>query len=725
MKKITSIILLTSLTLCINANETNDNTESVYQLPDLTVTATLWDSELYNTTQSVSLVDSESIEITGSQHFQDLIETIPNLTFTGGTSRPRYFQIRGIGENSQFEGETPDATVRFLIDDFDFTGLGGVTALHNIKQIEVLRGPQAGAFGANAAAGSIQILTQEPTSEHIGTLKLTLGNDSLNSSAFTQSGPLNNGATDSMNYGITISKSQSDGFVTNNNLNRKDTNQKDETFALLKFNYDANDSLSIKPAIVYTNFNNGYDEWSLQNTPFTTYSDQPGRDEQRSVGASLRIESTKPNALSMTSITSHLNTNSLYSYDSDWGALQDDYVEPILPEESGYSGFIEIDRERKNFSQEFRLDSAEKNTVHSFIHRWTAGAYFSQLDEYTDMNYQDNFEFENQQARVASDYNSETIALFGKIGSQLNPKTHLDIGIRYEIHDIQFNSNTIDNAVYEELDDEFIPTGELIHALEDGSNVENKSYLNGFKIDLSNQLNPRDTLYASITKGYKSGGVNSSSFTDSGQSLTYETENLMNYEVGLSHRSIDNRFRSKINAFYLTRENAQVRDSDGTAGFFRYFTTNEGDAEHYGLEYQSAWSFKKDFSLHSELGLLKAKLKSSNRDLANAPHYSYGFKLLYTPQNGYFGSLSINGSDDYFEENSDPTKRDAFETVNASLGYQNDKMNLTFWVNNLFDQAYSKRVFYFDNYNPSQAGETDYSIQNNPRTFGISLSYKW
>ena len=82
------------------------------------------------------------------RHFGDLVDQIPNLTWTGGTSRPRYFQIRGVGENSQYEGETPDASVRFVVDDLDFTGLGSLAGTFDVNQVEVLRGPQAGAFGA-------------------------------------------------------------------------------------------------------------------------------------------------------------------------------------------------------------------------------------------------------------------------------------------------------------------------------------------------------------------------------------------------------------------------------------------------------------------------------------------------------------------------------------------------------------------------------------------------
>ena len=77
-------------------------------------------------------------------------DQIPNLT-DGGTSRSCYLQP-AIGENSQYEGETPDSGVRFGRRP-DFTGL----ALRHLRRaaVEVLRGLQV-AFGANAAGGIVR-----------------------------------------------------------------------------------------------------------------------------------------------------------------------------------------------------------------------------------------------------------------------------------------------------------------------------------------------------------------------------------------------------------------------------------------------------------------------------------------------------------------------------------------------------------------------------------------
>ena len=149
------------------------------QLDPVLVTADLWASPLARIPASVTVFDEAALRAGSVRHFGDLVDQVPNLTWTGGTSRPRYLQIRGVGENSQFEGETPDSAVRFLVDDLDFTGLGTVGSAFDVSQIEVLRGPQAGAFGANAAGGVVRLVTNAPTPYWTGRTEATVGGDAL------------------------------------------------------------------------------------------------------------------------------------------------------------------------------------------------------------------------------------------------------------------------------------------------------------------------------------------------------------------------------------------------------------------------------------------------------------------------------------------------------------------------------------------------------------------
>ena len=262
--------------------------EEIHELPDFVVTGSLWDSELARTTASVTAFDNERLTGNGTQHFEDIVNAIPNLTWTGGTSRPRYIQIRGIGENSQFEGETPDSSVRFLVDDLDFTGLGTIGNLFDVQQVEVLRGPQAGAFGVNAAGGVIKIVTNAPTPYWSGQVEGTIGEDNLIATGFALGGPLSKSNPEELTFRFAVNKMKQDGFRNNAFLGRDDTNERDELNTRLKLRWTPNQDWQWDGTLFHANANNGYDEWSLDNTGFTTFSDEPGRDEQKSYAGSLR-----------------------------------------------------------------------------------------------------------------------------------------------------------------------------------------------------------------------------------------------------------------------------------------------------------------------------------------------------------------------------------------------------------------------------------------------------
>ena len=129
-------------------------------LDEIVVTADLRERELHQLPASATVLDSRLLATAGVQHFQDVISLVPNLNWSAGTSRPRFFQIRGVGELSQWQG-APNPSVGFLIDDIDFSGVGMPATLNDVNRIEVLRGPQGTAYGANALAGLIAVNTND------------------------------------------------------------------------------------------------------------------------------------------------------------------------------------------------------------------------------------------------------------------------------------------------------------------------------------------------------------------------------------------------------------------------------------------------------------------------------------------------------------------------------------------------------------------------------------
>src|SRR5512134_2471856 len=131
-------------------------------LEEIVVTASLRQQTLAEIPSSITLMPASLLKAAGLQHFEDVLGLVPNLNWSGGTSRPRYFQMRGVGELEQYQG-APNPSVGFLIDDIDLSGVGMPATTFDVEQVEVLRGPQGTRYGANALAGLIKLQTRDAT----------------------------------------------------------------------------------------------------------------------------------------------------------------------------------------------------------------------------------------------------------------------------------------------------------------------------------------------------------------------------------------------------------------------------------------------------------------------------------------------------------------------------------------------------------------------------------
>lgn len=681
------------------AQDVSSPTQDTFDLANIVVTGSLWESELLDTTASITVLDGKRFEESSAHHLENVINSIPNLTWTGGTSRPRYIQIRGIGENSQFEGETPDSSVRFVIDDLDFTGLGTLGNLFDTRQVEVLRGPQAGAFGLNAAGGVIKLVSNAPTPYRSGQFETSVGEDNLIAAGVALSGPL---AGENLTYRLSLHQLHQDGWRENQTLDRQDTNERDELTARLKLRWLANDDWSWDSTFFYADVNNGYDEWSLDNTGFTVFSDEPGRDEQESLAASFRGTFTGLEGATLTTITSLGNTDSLYSYDSDWTTLNS--IDP-----RSYDAFMQIVRDREVFSQEFRFDSEDQRDALGWIDRWTIGAYLGLLDETSDIDYRDLWSSPDFPVLADSSYESENYALFGQIAHEFSENSRLTIGLRSEYYSIDAQSEGLYYG----------------SPLPSGDSRESDTLFGG-NITFEHDLDEDHRAFATIARGYKAGGANVAAFLEEGDPLTYGDETLWNYELGVRSSWLDGMASTTLTVFYLDRSDAQMRDSAGAGGFFRYFTSNQGGAEHYGLEAEATWYLAENWTLNAGLGLLDAQLDNADRQLSNTPSYTYNARVDYKGDNGIFSNLEIVGRDSYFESNSsgNTQQRDPFTVVNATFGYQYENWTFSLWAKNLLDEEYQKRLFYFGNAQPDWI-PTRYENPADPRQIGATARYKF
>ncbi len=673
-----------------------DTDEDVFVMAPVIVTGYLWESELQAVTASVSVLDEQQLALNGVQHFEDIVNAIPNVTWTGGSSRPRFIQIRGVGENSQFEGETPDSAVRFLVDDLDVTGLGTIGNLFDVSQVEVLRGPQAGAFGVNAAGGVVKIVTNDPTPYWTGQVEQSIGNDELFETGIAVGGPILGSTPEQLTFRFSAHSLSQNGFRENRTLGKDDTNERDEFTTRLKVRWLLSEQFKIDGSFIYANFDNGYDEFTLNNARTSTFSDRPGRDEQETAGTSLKATYSGLDPVEVTYTFGHIKTNSFYSFDGDWGAGPG---EPA-PFGSAYDGFLKIDRDREVYTNDLRFDSTKDEDALGFIDRWTTGIYFEHLDENTVTTGFGDFE---------TDYTSKTLSFYGQGTHLFSEQTRITLGLRAEYFDLE--------------------TEDVTNIRPD---VDFDDWLFGGKVTLEHNLNEDQTVFASITRGYKAGGANIYPFLAPSLPTDYDTEDLWNYEIGFRADWMDGKLQSQITLFYLDRDEAQLRDSAGTGIDFTYFTVNGASAQHYGLEAETNWYISENWTFNVSAGLLETDRDSyadpgdstnqiEERDLSNAPSYTYTARLNYQPKEGLFAGIEVVGSDDYFESNSNNEKRDAYAIFNGSIGYRWEQWTITLWTKNLFDEEYAERVFFFDN----GLGEQRYEAPAAPRTYGVTANYAW
>lgn len=674
------------------------------KLDPVRVTADLWASPLARIPASVSVYDAAALRAGAVRHFGDLVDQIPNLTWTGGTSRPRYLQIRGIGENSQFEGETPDSAVRFLVDDLDFTGLGTIGSTFDVSQAEVLRGPQAGAFGANAAGGVVRLVTNAPTPYWTGRTEASVGGDSLRTGSFAVGGPLIASQPEELMMRVAVQQSESDGFRRNLTRN-EDANARDELTARLRLTWNPNELWRWEAAVVAADFDNGYDEFALDNNGTNTFSDQPGRDEQESVAASLRGTYTGGEGVRFSTVTSGARTRSVYSYDDDWTA-------------ASYMGFSALARTRWVVNQELRLDS-EPGASAGWIKRWTLGAFYSDTDEFSRYANTDPWNVRG----LKTEYRAENTALFGQIGHDFSSATRLVAGFRTErIAADGYGLKTRYRASSGTLDPEVIIRPSFDDTLVGG------------KLTLEHDLSDHELAFVSLTRGYKAGGINVDARIDvATDPLTYETETLWNWEAGLRGHWLGQRLTGEVTAFYTQRQDTQVRDSAGFGGNYRFFTDNGGDSHVYGLEAAGVYALTKAWSVRGSLALMRSELErftlsngntGGGRVLANTPRHGYTLGLRYDEGRGFFGSADLVGRAEQFDSNNQHEARRAFRVVNASVGYAWDRWTFTVWAKNLLDEEYDKRVYFFGNEDPDYL-ETRYENRADPRQVGVTAAYRF
>jgi len=671
------------------------------QLPEILVTAEFRDTALLESSNSVSVLGADAIRRRSAQHLEELLNMAPNVNFAGGSSRARYFQIRGIGDRGQFR-EPLNPSVGVLIDGVDFSGIGTASTLFDVAQVEVLRGPQGTLHGANALAGLINVRSNEPGEEFHHRIEAGVGNYGAFSLGAVSGGPL----SERLLYRVAVRRYTGDGFQENEFLGADDTNDRDELTLRGRLRWLVGAGHTVDMTLNRVDIDNGYDAFSLDNDR-RTRSDEPGRDTQRSLALGLTNDLER-DAFRFRSGFSYAATQVDYGYDEDWT-----YV-GFHPD--GYSSFDLYERERDSVSAEFRFLSTDVSTLFGGRTDWVAGIYYLANDEDLDRTYTYAPDF-------TSEYDTETRALFGELNTRLGDRWTLVTGLRFENRDTDYTDN---NGVAFDTDKD----------------------LRGGRVALEYAWDEDGMAYAAVSRGYRGNGVNADILANLetadepdliaalARVGTFDEETLLNYELGLKRSLLDNTLRLRAALFYMDRDDLQVKGSflvprDSGATTFVDYTSNAATGENFGAEFELDWLVGDALQLWASVGLLDTEFGDyvnatgedlSGRAQAHAPEYQYAVGGRYRFPAGLYLRLEVEGRDEFYFSESHGERSEAYDLINAGFGYEGERWSWLLWGRNLADEDYYVRGFSFGN-DPRKGYATEPYYQfGEPRTVGVTAS---
>ena len=686
-----ALLPLISTPLIANADDSD--------LERIVVTGDFQRESIQTLSASASLFSKDEINQRGASYLDEMLGSTANVNFTSGASRGRYIQIRGVGLRSQFV-DPINPSVGLVIDGINYSGLGGSSLLFDIDQVEIYRGPQGTRFGADGMAGMIQMESAQATADP--SLKLQVGMGTYNS---REAGlAASTGLTDDTSARVSYFRRKSDSYVDNLYLN-DETQQQDEQVARFKLNSQLTEHLNTELNLHYIDINNGYDAFTLDNSR-NSVADEPGQDNQQSYAIGINNTYTGFDAFDVSLNLSAIDTELLYSFDEDW--VCNDASEPQLCAAGlhpwGYSSTDVYTRDRDDQSANLQFNSKTGN--------WVAGVYYQNRDvdlerEYTWLA-----------SPFASTYETSNVAVYGQVATPIGPKTTLITGLRVEQYQGDYTDS---NGFIEETDDVMV----------------------GGKIALEYQVIDRTMIYTSITRGYKAGGINSEALAkakDEGLNLdadffqqhtSFDPEYLWSGEFGVKGSSLDDKFTLRLAAFYMHRDNIQLKAWQVEGQQFTGYVDNASSGSNYGLEVEGSYQLTENLFLTGSAGYLNTEiddfvtqsgLNQDGREQAQSPKYQYAFSARYNFTNELYGMIGVEGKDDYYFSDSHNSKAPSSNLVNLSLGYEADMWAVRAWARNVFDEEVPTRGFEFGN-DPLDGYATHTYVQlGEPRVAGITFT---
>jgi len=717
-------------------------------LTEIVVTARKRDESLQNVPVTIDAFTEQTIKSAGIESPRDFVALVPNMTLVEVQNVGNSFiTMRGI---SQARNSEPSVAV--LVDgvletnpyEFD-------QELTDIKQIEVLKGPQGALYGRNAIGGAIIIHTADPSDHFEGEGKLGVGNGLSEKAQLAVSGPIDSAGT--LKYRASLNFYNTDGFLENNYLGRNADPYRDYSGRLrllwqpadqwsadLRVFRDRVDTTAYYYIIPRYKESDPTDSFTF--VPPLNANDVTSPIQTNNLGTDYRditdvalkldfkIEIGTFTSVSDYNQTKEIDTGDAYDFRPVTTSLlyfATGGIPAALggPFDESQSQFID----EKTYSQELRFTS---NKIGGFS--WIAGAYFVHTDRFIStgnladrgdgipavyynpiVNPANPFATNTNQTFLADSQSNNAWAVFGDATYEFNEQWEIDAAIRY---DEDRRQNTTDTPQHF-LPDPTAHTGEVRDATFDAAQPKGT-----LRYKPSDNL----TFYGGWSRGFRSGGFNqtgvgaiAASTHHLGVHDLFQAEIANTWEVGAKSLFFDRRLGANLALYHTDSHNGYFFYYDATTS-----TQNLGnlDATYKGAELELTAKATERLDLYANFGYTDGRITrmqdptvvGNEPPLLTKNTVNAGFQYHQPVGDGLNGVLRL----DYQEIGRtwwDPynvTSRDPVSLVNLRTGLEADRWSVTAWSKNLTNKIYNAEF--------SAGG---FLWRAPPRRYGVDFTFKF
>lgn len=705
------------------ASAPDGEAEQGVQFDEIVVTAQRRETSIQDTPLAINAIGGEDMAARQITDLESLSTALPNVNFGRNVGFAR-IAIRGVGLDTTTTGQ--EGRVAYHLDGVYISrpsATGGT--LFDINRVEVVRGPQGTLYGRNATAGAINVITNDPTDEVEGFFRTAVGNYSL----FTSEAAIGGRVAGPISARLAGQIVKRDGFSKNLFLD-EDHDDQDSWSLRGKLRFAPSDSFDLVISGDYhSEDDHNYTYHYLgpgkagvvplgQRLGGSTaidlrdnYADSPTMNRRTFRGLSAVANWRLPWA-TLTSVSGYRDSRVRWSSDQD-------------NTEVTVSVFNMVERS-KQYSQELRLagDFGRGN--------WLVGAYYFKenifgYNDFTPMT-RAVVGGPNTLARglyYGGNIKAESYAVFGQVDFEITDALTLQLGGRYSDETKKVDEFTT------RLDLVTDPAADpVIRATQQGS-VSADSI--SPRIALQYELSPDAMVYASYSKGFKSGGFNLGAINPA-----YAPEKLTSYEIGLKADWFGGRLRTNISAFDYSYDNLQVQKLVGAT----VQVVNAAGAKIRGVEAELKAIPVERFELGLDVSLLDSEYRNfstadparaelgvidlSGNQLSQAPDYTISASAQYTVPTSV-GDFRLRVESRWV----DRVYFSPFNVAETSQG-KNNKINL-FWNYKHLDRRWTATAFIRnltdkDTIASSQVSASLFGFPvlgafDPPRTYGLEVGY--